>query len=93
MSRDKHYNLSSVENLLSKCSDEGYEFVGLCDGTLGYGHLVLLSPDDQHWNFEIQECYLNCWSSDHIVRRFKKISKALQNEIDKAYDRLEKECC
>ena len=89
---EKYYNLESVETLLSKCTESGYEFVELKEGVLGYGHLILLSPDDAHWNFEIQEHYLNCWSSDHVIRRFRKINKTLQKEIDKAYERLEEEC-
>ena len=84
----RNYNLSSVEKLLSKCSNECYDFVSLDEGSLGYGHLILIAPDDKHWSFEIKEYYINPWSSEHTVRRFKKISKALQKEIDKAYEQM-----
>lgn len=75
-------NFKTIENLLSQCADQGYDCVELWEGSLGYGHLVLLAPDDNHWNFEIMEYYINSWSSGHTVRRFKKISRKLLKEIE-----------
>lgn len=86
-----------VDALMQKCMDNDFEFVTLLDadgvpneGTLGYGHFVMLAPPNtptcRWWNFEVTEVYLNEWSSGHKIRRFHKISKALQKEIDRARD-------
>lgn len=73
--------LSAVEGLMQKCADFDYEFIEIEEGVLGYGHMILLSHDDRYMNVEIQERYLNCWSSTHYVRKFNKISKRQQKLI------------
>ena len=80
------YCLSVVEALMQKCADLGYEFIEIEEGVLGYGHMILLSHDPDYMNVEIQERYLNEWSSGHYVRKFNKISKRIQKLIDKAHE-------
>ena len=90
-------SLAQVESIMQRASDADFEFVTLLDkdgvpqeGVLGYGHMVLIAPPNTGktiwWNFEITEVYLNEWSSGHEVRRFHKIPKRLQKEIDRAHN-------
>lgn len=83
------YTLDSVDKLINTCCEEGYEINTCRDGSLGYGKIVLVAPDDKHWNFVIEEVYLNCWSSGHTIRRCRKISNQLWSEIEKYYDEME----
>ena len=83
------YTLESIDNLINKCTEKGYGIETCRDGVLGYGKIVLVSPDDKHWNFVIEEVYLNSWSSAHSVRRCREISKRLQAEIEKYYAEME----
>lgn len=78
------YTISSVEKLINDALEIGYEMVQLREGVLGVGDLVLISPDDKHYNFVVREVALNEWSSAQTIRRCRKISKALQAEIDQA---------
>lgn len=80
----KFYTLKACEDLIGQCMNMGYETETLWEGTLGLGRIILLSPDNRHWNFEIAEHYESCWSSIHSIRRFRKLSKALAKEIEKA---------
>ena len=80
------YNLSTVEALMQKCMDLDYEFIEIEEGTLGYGHMILLSYDDRYMNVEVTEVYLNEWSSGHNIRKFNKISKRIQKLIDDAHE-------
>ena len=81
MAHNGCYSLGTVEALMQKCADLGYEFIEVTEGSLGYGHMILLSHDENYMNVEIQERYLNCWSSTHYVRKFNKISKRQQKLI------------
>ena len=83
------YSLSSVENLISDAIEMGYSMVQLREGVLGLGDIVLISPDDNYYNYVIREVVLNEWSSGQTVRRCRKISKALQEEIYRAENQLE----
>lgn len=82
MAHNGLYSLSSVECLMHRCADLGYEIVEIAEGSLGYGHMILLAPNDDYMNVEITEVYLNEWSSGHKIRKFSKISKRIQNLID-----------
>lgn len=82
------YSYTAVENLINTLMENAnYEVVQLNEGSLGYGDLVLIAPDENHWNFVVREVAINEWSSGHTVRRCKKISKKLQKEIDSSYER------
>lgn len=80
------YGCIAVENLMQKCMDLDYEFVEIAEGSLGYGHMILLSHDPKRRNVEIQERYINEWSSGHYIRTFNKISKRIQKLIDDAHE-------
>ena len=86
MAHNGLYCLSVVEGLMQKCMDLGYEFIEISEGTLGYGHMILLSHDENYMNVEIQERYINEWSSGHYIRKFTKISKRQQALIDAAHE-------
>ena len=86
-----YFSLKDVDTLINECFDQGYGMETCYEGTLGYGKIVLIAPDDKHWNFIIQEVYLNCWSSAHTIRRTRKISNKIWNEIDNYYSQLESE--
>lgn len=83
------YLISSVENLILDALEMGYNMVQLREGVLGLGDIVLISPDDNYYNYVIREVVLNEWSSGQTVRRCRKISKALQEEINRAENQLE----
>lgn len=78
------YTIDSVGKFIEELLDSGYVMIQLSEGCLGYGDSVLLAPDDQHYNFVIREVCVNCWTSGQTIRRCRKISKALQAEIDRA---------
>lgn len=83
------YTLSSIDKLIHDCMEIGYAIETCREGVLGYGKVVLIAPDERHWNFVITEVYLNEWSSAHSVRKCRTISKALQTEIDHYYAEME----
>lgn len=78
------YTISSTAQLIDELIKDGYECIQLSEGVLGLGDCVLLAPDDKHYNFIIREVYVTPWTSGQTIRRCRKISKALQNEIDRA---------
>lgn len=79
------YTLESVEKLIEELeSKHGYSMETISEGTLGLGKVVMIAPNDNMYNFVIQEVYLNEWSCEHSVRRCARISKRLQAEIDAA---------
>lgn len=81
------YTLESIDRLINDCvENHGYIIQTCHDGILGYGKIVLTSPDDLHWNFIITEVPLNEWSSAHSVRKCRAISKSLQAEINAYYE-------
>ena len=82
--------LDDVQALIDKCFDTAdYEMVQIEEGSLGYGHFLLISNNTKYWSFEVWEEYLNEWSSTHRYRRFRKLSKRQQKEIEKAEARDE----
>ena len=76
------YSVSAASRAIEQLLDQGYELIQLREGVLGIGDCVLLSHDASKYSFIFREKYLNEWSSGQIVRRFSKISKKLQEEID-----------
>lgn len=79
------WGASDVAKAISMLCDRGYQAVTVEEGSLGYGHVIMLAPDDNHYNVEIQEVYLNCWSSGHKIRNFRKISKRIEKLLDGRY--------
>lgn len=73
----KLYSTTAIEKALDFLAGNGYDIITVEEGTLGYGHIIALAPDDNHYNVEIQEKALNCWSSGHTVRNFSKISSRI----------------
>ena len=82
MAHNGVYTLSVAEALIQRCVDLGYELIEVEEGTLGLGHIILLSHDDDYMNVEITETYLGPWSSGHKIRKFSKISKRIQKLIE-----------
>lgn len=74
----KMYSTSAVGQAIEFLANKGYEIITVEEGTLGYGHVICLAPDDDHYNVEIQERYLNEWSSGHTIRNFDKISSRIE---------------
>ena len=79
----KMYSTNAAQQAIDFLAERGYEIITVDEGCLGLGHVICLSPDDKHYNVEIREKYLNCWSSAHTIRNFYKISgriaKLLEN--------------
>lgn len=84
MARNNIYTVSSTGEFIRDMCNRGWEAIQLDEGSLGHGNLVLLAPDERHWNFVIKEVYIGPYSSGQTIRRCRKISKALQNRIDKS---------
>ncbi len=80
------YSCIAVENLMQRAVDLDYEIIEIDEGSLGYGHMILLSHQEGYANVEICERYLNEWSSAHTIRKFSKISKRIQKLIDGAHE-------
>ena len=80
------YSCVAVENLLQQAMDLDYEILQISEGSLGYGHMILLSHREGWDNAEICERYLNESSSAHTIRKFSKISKRIQKLIDGAHE-------
>lgn len=79
----KLYDLNSIDGLISALSEKGYDYYQIQEGSLGYGEVLMLSPDEEkYYHYVITERYLNCWSSAHSVRRVGKLSKRLQKAIE-----------
>lgn len=84
------YSISGTGELINECLDDGYELVQLREGVLGHGDLVLIAPDDNHYNFIIREVYLTAWTSGQTIQRRKNLSKAILAEIEKAQTEQDK---
>lgn len=80
------YSFSSVESIIEKLVDAGYEHIQLSEGCLGIGDHVLLSGNPNKYSPVIREVFINAWSSGQTIRRIAKISKKLQDEIDRSYE-------
>ena len=78
----KLYSTSAISKALDFLANHGYDIITVTEGTLGYGHIIALAPDDNHYNVEIQEKYLNEWSSGHTVRNFSKISPRIEKLLE-----------
>ena len=83
MARNTIYTVSSTDEFIRDMCNKGWECIQFNEGSLGHGDLVLLAPDERHWNFIIKEVYVGPYSSGQTIRRCRKISKALQKKIDK----------
>jgi hypothetical protein len=85
------YSWRDINDFINARIERVYEAVQLNEGVLGIGDWVLIAPDETKWNFIIREVYLNEWSSAQKMTRCRKLSKAIQKEIQAAYDRLDEE--
>ena len=81
----KWYNCAAIARLIEYLGSKGYEYQQIYDGCLGYGTFIMWSPDPaRQYSFIVREIPLNCWTSGHTIRRFSKVTKKLQAEIDAA---------
>lgn len=79
----KLYNLETINKFIADLTDLDYQLVEIQEGTLGYGEILMLAPDEETmYHYVITERYLNEWSSAHSVRRVGKLSKRLQAAVD-----------
>lgn len=84
MAKQSIYSISSTQEFISSMIEKGWDCIQLDEGVLGVGDLVLIAPDDKHYNFVIREVYLNEWSSGQTIRKCAKLSKKILKEIEKA---------
>ena len=75
------YSFSSVATAVSQLADDGY-MVYEIPGCLVDSY-ICLAPDDERWNFEFKEKYLNEWSSGLTMRRFRELSQRQKDLIEK----------
>lgn len=76
------FSVSAIDKLIADLLPMGYKYTEVSPGVLGYGHVLLLSPSERFYSFEIIETALNGWSSVHKVRRFTRISRRIQSMLD-----------
>ena len=84
MAKQSVYSISSTQEFIDSMIKKGWDCVQLDEGVLGVGDLVLIAPDDNHYNFVIREVYLNEWSSGQTIRKCAKLSQKVLKEIEKA---------
>lgn len=82
MAKQTLYTVSSTDDFIQRMYEKGYEAIQLNEGGVGIGDWVLIAPDEKHYNFVIKEVFLNAWSSAQTIRRCRRISKALQKQIE-----------
>ena len=78
----KTYSTSTTTKAIEFLESKGYEIVTVEEGTLGHGHVIAIAPDNDHYNVEIREVYLNEWSSGHTIRNFDKISTRIAKLLE-----------
>lgn len=88
MSKQALYTISSTGKFIQSMIEKGWEYVQLREGVLGHGDCVLISPTERNWNYIIREVYLNSWSSAQTIRKCRKLSKAILNEIEKSREEV-----
>jgi len=74
--KENLYDYHEIDELITKLTTENYTCIQTDEGVLGSGNWICIAPDNNHYNFIINEVALNCWSSAHTIRRCKKLSKA-----------------
>lgn len=80
----KLYTNNAVSQALDMLAENGYSLVTVEPGVLGHGHIICIAPDNEHYNVEITERFVNPWSCGHAVRNFDKISKRIESLLTAA---------
>lgn len=78
MTTGKTYSFTSkaADELIQKYIDAGGNVVQIQEGSLAIGDWVLYSDDNPRlYAFAIREVYLNEWSSDVLITRYKTTAK------------------
>ena len=86
MPRQNLYTISSTEQFVQDMIKKGWECVQLREGVLGIGDCVLISPSERNWNFVIREKALDSWNSAQTIRKCRKLSKAILQEIENSME-------
>lgn len=69
------YSFRDIDNLIERYIKAGGEAVQTEEGTLGSGNWILFDYAGNLKNFIIKEVYVNCWTSAHTIRGYKKLPK------------------
>ena len=77
------YSSTAVQKLIEKYQDMGGEVLGISEGVLGWGQVLLYDLSAKLCFFVIKEQFLNEWSSAHTIRKYHKIPKKYMNLIVK----------
>lgn len=77
------YSYETVDTLIDLYRDRGGEYLQISEGTLGSGDWILYG--DGLKTTIIKETPVNCWSSEHKIRKYNKTPKKYQVIID-AYE-------
>lgn len=78
------YSVGETKKFIDHLVDKGWDCVCVAEGCCGIGDWICIAPDDRHYNFIINEVYLNAWSSGQTVRRQAKLSKQNLARLNKA---------
>lgn len=81
----KNYSLKACENLIDRYVNEYKgQATTIDEGTLGLG-TVLLHHAQGKKTILIREFYLNAWSSGHSIRKYNKIPKKYEKQLETIY--------
>lgn len=83
----KLYGCEAVSNLINKYIERDGTVLTLEEGSLGYGLTVMFG--DGLKTTVVKEYPINCWSSGHTIRKYKKIPKKYEQMITAFYEREE----
>ena len=76
------YTATGVDKLIADYVEAGGQVLRMQEGTLGCGDVLLYDEAGKLYTFVIREVYINEWSSDHTVRKYRKIPVKYKALVD-----------
>ena len=74
-----------VDEFIQKYIKAGGDAYQTEEGTLGSGNWILFDYAGKLKNFIIKEVYINCWTSAHTIRGYKKLPEKYKAVLEANY--------